>query len=295
MNGVTHNSSRVVHTLPSIDSGTYEQLSLNYDENQNALWLFMHSKPRPCFTPALIQEIQQVFSKIRQHDENTSPVDYFVAASTVPGIYNLGGDLHYFQECIEQQDKERLRDYGHSCLDIGYQCSTQFGRNVITIALVQGQAMGGGLEAALACNVIIAEESATFGFPEILFNLFPGMGAHIFLSRRVAPYVAQRMITSGNKYSAKEMYDMGIVDVLVKDGEGTNATAQYIKRHRSRLLAQRAILQANYRLNPVSMQELQDINDLWVDISMQIKPQDIRTMERLIRAQGKAAKSDVRS
>jgi DSF synthase len=50
-------------------------------------------------------------------------------------------------------------------------------RDVTTIALVQGDALGGGFETALSSNVLIAERSAKLGFPEILFNLFPGMGA----------------------------------------------------------------------------------------------------------------------
>ena len=47
-----------------------------------------------------------------------------------------------------------------------------------TISLVQGDALGGGFEAALCGDIIIAEKQARFGFPEVLFNLFPGMGAY---------------------------------------------------------------------------------------------------------------------
>ena len=285
MNGVPNISSSLLATTVPVDIGQYKQLSLTYDNQQNAMWLHMKSKPRPCFTPTLLHELDNVFSLINEHDETTTPIDYLVAASGTPGIYSLGGDLHYFQECIESQDKERLRKYGYACIDVSYQCAKQFDRNVTTIALVQGQAMGGGFEGALACNIIIAEEDATFGFPEILFNLFPGMGAHVYLSRRISPYAAQRMLSSGNQYTAQQMYDMGIVDVLVKKGEGVSATTDFIRRHRSRLLAHRAIYQANIRLNPVSIQELRDINDIWVETAMQISSHDLKTMARLVRAQ----------
>jgi len=49
-----------------------------------------------------------------------------------------------------------------------------------TISLAQGDALGGGFEAALSCSVIIAERRARFGFPEVMFNLFPGMGPTAF-------------------------------------------------------------------------------------------------------------------
>ena len=62
---------------------------------------------------------------------------------------------------------------------------TNFGLPIVTISLVRGNALGGGFEIALSGDVIIAERSAMMGFPEILFNCFPGMGAFQTLSSRV--------------------------------------------------------------------------------------------------------------
>ena len=66
-----------------------------------------------------------------------------------------------------------------------------------TITLVQGDALGGGFEAAISSNVVIAEKSAKFGLPEVLFNLIPGMGAYSFLVRRTSPDLAEKIIMSG--------------------------------------------------------------------------------------------------
>lgn len=277
-------------TSSFINHKEYQELIVNYDADQRALWGFMQGKPRPCFTPNLLHEIQDLLTLVAHNDQSEIPIDYLVAASSVPGIYNLGGDLAYFRDCIEKQDRERLREYGYACLEVGYACSTQVENGVTSIALVQGQALGGGFEGALSCNVIIAEETATFGFPEILFNLFPGMGAHSYLMRRVPPYLAKRMITSGNKYTAKELYDMGVIDVLAKEGEGISTTQEFIRQNRSRRRAHQAIECANLRVNPISLEELRDVNDIWVDAAMEIDPQAIRTMERLTRAQSRLFK-----
>ena len=126
------------------------------------------------------------------HEGEHRPVNYYVAGSRVPGVYNLGGDLAYFMQCIERRDRDALMSYATLCVDNLYpRIQNYFIPNLITIALVQGDALGGGFEGALANNVIIAEEQAKMGLPEILFNLFPGMGAYSLLARRVGPRLAE--------------------------------------------------------------------------------------------------------
>ena len=81
---------------------------------------------------------------------------------------------------------------------------------------MQGDALGGGFECALASDLIVAEERAQLGFPEILFNLFPGMGAYSLLSRRVGMKGAEKMILSARLYTAEELHELGVVDLLVE-------------------------------------------------------------------------------
>ncbi len=69
------------------------------------------------------------------------------------------------------------------------------------------------------------------GFPEVLFNLFPGMGAYSFLQRKVGRRITEELITSGNTYTARELYDMGVVDVITPDGTGEAAVYSYVRRH----------------------------------------------------------------
>jgi len=103
-------------------------------------------------------------------------IRYQVLASRIPGIFSLGGDLLHFSKLIEARDREGLIRYGIDCVDLVYWTSVGYNLPVTTIALVQGTAQGGGFEAALAAHVIVAERQCRFGFPEVMFNLFPGMG-----------------------------------------------------------------------------------------------------------------------
>ncbi len=135
--------------------------------------------------------------------------------------------------------------------------------------------------------MIIAERSAKLGLPEILFNLFPGMGAYSFLSRRLDPARAEKMILSGRIYTAEELFEMGVVDVLAEDGEGRYAAQAYIERNARKHNAYSAVYAARRRVHPVAEQELRDVVDIWVDAALNLQAPDLRKMERLAAAQAK--------
>jgi DSF synthase len=216
------------------------------------------------------------------------PFDYFVFASRTPGVFNLGGDLVLFRQAIERGDREELRRYAHACVEAGYANHTGYDNRVVTMALIQGDALGGGFESALSCDMIVAERSAKFGLPEVLFNLFPGMGAYSFLSRRIGPVRTEEMIMSGRIYTAEEMHALGVVQVLAEDGAGETAVREYIARHRTRHNAHSALYQARRLVNQVTLSELRDVTDLWVDAALRLSEQDLRKMARLAAAQDRA-------
>jgi DSF synthase len=131
----------------------------------------------------------------------------------------------------------------------------------------------------------VAEKQAKMGLPEILFNLFPGMGAYSLLARKLDAARAERMILSGRLYGAQELYDLGVVDVLAEDGDGEEAVRQYIARNARRHGAHRAICEVRRRINPLVFQELEDITRIWIDTALELEEADLRKMERLATAQ----------
>ena len=280
-----------LHTYQPLPFGPYEHLNVEYEEDQATLWFKYNSQPRPCFTPTLLENLnhcqQTVIDYVRSGGEGTLPIHYLVLASDVAGVHNLGGDLNLFKQLIAARDRAGLRRYAYACIDALYTNATSLGLPLTTIALVQGSALGGGFEAALSCNIIIAEKGVEFGFPEILFSLFPGMGAYSLLSRRITMRETEKMITSGKIYSSEELFDMGVVDVLAHAGEGEAALHEYIRNHRRSRNGLTAAQRARQRINPLTYEELADITEIWVDAALNLESRDLRLIDRLVRAQNR--------
>jgi DSF synthase len=268
----------------------YGELDLTINSHDEAIWCFMRPMGPPSFTPTLLRELisvrrtlQRMFANLRPGE--AAPIKYFVGGSRIPGIYNLGGDLSFFIECIRARNLEALRNYAHDCVDVAYHMTVGFHLPLVTIALVQGDALGGGFEGALSFNVLVAEKTAKFGLPEILFNLFPGMGAFSFLSRKLDAARAHKMIVSGRIYSATELYDMGLIDVLAEEGRGEEAVRDYIVQNRRQHTVHQRIRDVSMRVNPLSLDELHDVTDIWAEHAMRLAEPDLRNMERLASAQ----------
>ena len=268
----------------------YEQVRTHFDDEFGVMWSFMKPEPRPCYNETMLRELLAYQLSVetlkgRINDKGTShQVNYMVLASDIKGIFNLGGDLATFQTCIRNQSRTNLLAYAKLCVDNVW---TYYNMQapVTTISLVQGQAMGGGFEAALSAHILVAEKSAMMGLPEVLFNLFPGMGALSFLSRKVGMQAAEEMVCSGKVYSATELYQMGVVDVLAEDGEGEQALYQWIRKNHRSLNAYQAVQRAKKRVNPLTLEELYEITEIWVDAALKLTERDLKMMDRLVRAQ----------
>jgi DSF synthase len=271
----------------------YDQLETRFDPDFGVLWGFMNPKPRPTFNPQLLAELRGYVDSIVQpggliwHEGTRQVISYAVIASKVPGVFSLGGDLSLFREAIANHDRDLLVQYGRKCVDNLYPWSRNCDLPLTTIALVQGDALGGGFECALSASVLAAEESVRMGFPEILFNLFPGMGAYSFLARKVGRRVTEELITSGNLYTGRELFEMGVVDVLAPDGGGEAAVYSFIRKHARAPNGRRAIEMARREVEPVTHDELMRIVSIWADAALRLSERDIRLMERLVRAQNR--------
>jgi DSF synthase len=268
------------------------QYETEFEPATGTVWGYFNPRGTACYSLGLLKDIlahdQQLVANGARVDIDgvQQQVNYYVTASRVPKVFNLGGDLALFVLLIKARDRDALAHYARLCIDNVYPRTQNFFSPTLTkIALVQGDALGGGFECALASDLIIAEEGTQLGFPEILFNLFPGMGAYSLLSRRIGMRAAEELILSGRVLPAAKLHEMGVIDVLVRDGEGQTAVREWIAKNAKRRNGIQAAFRARKHVHPVTREELDAITEVWVDAAFRLQDRDLRMMSRIVRAQ----------
>ena len=279
-----------IHAAIPEDLFELAELDVLYEDSTATLWTFMDPEGRPSFTPTLLKDFENWQSLIgRNFGPDRIPLRYLVLGSRSSDVFCFGGDLELFQRLIRERNRDALVEYGHRCCAILDRNIRTLDIPMLTVGLVQGAALGGGFEALLSFDYIIAERQATFGLPEIMFGLYPGMGAHALLARKVGSAMADRIIVSNVTYTAEEMYDLGIVQELAEPGDGINAVRAFIKRSERRhagLVGSRRAIKEVWQLK---LDELNRITEMWADTALQLREQDLKVMSRLVSAQARLA------
>ena len=268
----------------------YATLRVESDPAGDTHWMYMHDDigrgVRPCFRTELMDDMWSFLSSITLREGQRQPGRLrHVVLGSAASAFNLGGDLDLFSKLIRGNNREHLLAYARRCVDGVYHLHNGLGGDVRTIALVQGDALGGGLELALSCHTIVAEEGVDMGLPEVLFGLFPGMGAYSFLCKRMSPQMAEKLILEGTILTSDEMHRMGVVDVLVPKGQGEAAVQDLIRQQQRSPHAHLAMNAVRGIAQPVGYDELMGITEVWVDTALALGEKSLRTMERIVRAQ----------
>ncbi len=255
------------------------------------LWAEMQHGARACFTPELMRDgrafqlhLKRLYARCpREH----MPFRYLAWTSRAEGVWSLGGDLATFLELIRRGDRAGLEAYARLSIDVLYDNYRSLDLPLLTVAVIEGDALGGGFEAMLTNDLVIAERGAKFGLPEILFNLFPGMGAYSFLRRKVGEVTARRLIEDGRSRSAEEMHALGLVDLLVERGEARDALRRLAREEGARFRTRLALKRVRERVEPVTRAELDEVVAIWVDLALELEEGDLRRMQALARHQAR--------
>jgi len=266
-----------------------DELTCQYDRGTRILWSKLAPQGIPCFSPQLLRDMERASAIVEGYflgHEVQRPLRYIVVYSGVPGVFSLGGDLGYFQRLIASQDRARLIEYGRSAINTTFRNYNAHNLNgVTTIALLEGDALGGGFECALSCDLVIAERHIKCSFPEVLFDMFPGMGAMSFLSRRVPRKILNDLTRSGRQFNADELLNMGVIDKVVDTGRGRDAVARLTRKWEYQHEAHSAMNGVDRLLNPVTITELNEVVRLWVDCALRLSPRGLEWMRRLHKQQ----------
>jgi len=276
----------------ALTQASLSELDCVLDAPNQAVWVYQRHLQSLGYSRDLLYDVRKFQSTVVSVCadpalEHERPFNFLVWGSRRPGVFNLGGDLNLFAHLIRNRDRSGLQHYARTCVDACYSHAIDLNLPIVTVAMVQGDALGGGFESVLGSDVIIAEAHAKFGLPEILFGLFPAMGAYSFLGRRIGAKAAEEMILSGRVFTARELLDRGIVDRVAEPGEGEIATRVFIKEAQKKFGAYRSIYQVRRRFHPLTYDEMLDIANLWVEAALTLEEVHVRRMTTLAAAQAR--------
>ncbi len=270
----------------------FDCISIEYSREEELLLWKIKDTGMPNFCLQGLQEFREFCDWVNTYFSHPDrPLKFIVSGSEHRCIYNMGGDLAFFLDCIRTKNTEKLITYAHLCIDAIYNIYTSFGLPSITIALVEGNAYGGGFECALAHDFIIAEEQTQFCLPENKFNLFPGMGAHSLLTRKIDIIEADRLIRSSRIYKTRYLQSLGLIEKVAEKGKSTAILHQFTNKIMEQFNFEYHHIQCKKMINPLLKKELLEITNLWVKACMKIESFDLRKMEILVNAQSRKMKT----
>lgn len=184
------------------ESGDVAVLTIDRQEKLNAL------------DPQVTEEIGQVLLEL----ESEAPRAIIVTGAGERSFV-AGADISAMSS-MSPLEAKRFSEIGHAAMAL-------LDRSPIpTIAAVNGYALGGGCEVAIACDIRVAAENATFGFPEVGLGILPGMGGTQRLPRLVGPALAKELIFTGRRIGAEEALRIGLVNRVVPQGEALDAARE---------------------------------------------------------------------
>jgi enoyl-CoA hydratase/carnithine racemase len=200
-------SGQGFYPYPQPDAG-YETAPVKLDTRGEVAILWLDNPPANSLSPAVIEALDTAWKAI----EAAGDVRAMILASPNPALFSAGADIKAFTQ-MDAAGGADLLSRGHELL------RTWERSRIMTIAAVNGLALGGGCEITMACDVRLAAFSASFGQPEVNLGIMPGFGGTQRLPRLVGPTKGLEMNTTGEAISAEDAYEYGLVNRLTPDHE----------------------------------------------------------------------------
>jgi enoyl-CoA hydratase / 3-hydroxyacyl-CoA dehydrogenase len=190
---------------PRPDAG-WEELPAKLETRGEVAIAWLDRPPANSLSPDMIQTLRRLW------DDAAGRVRVLILASANPMLFCAGADIKAFQ-AMDAAAARSLVDETHA---LARAMETS---DVVTIAAVNAAALGGGCELAMACDLRIAADSASFGQPEINLGIIPGFGGTQRLPRLVGEAKALALNLTGEAIGAAEAYEHGLANQVVADHE----------------------------------------------------------------------------
>ncbi|RJG21000.1 enoyl-CoA hydratase [Massilia cavernae] len=218
---------------------TYTNLSV--ERHQHTVQVTLQNPPAHTWTEDSLAALTMLVNDLQQER------DVYALVITGDGakFFSAGADLKLFADGDKATARRMAQRFGEA-----FEALAAF--RGVTIAAINGYAMGGGLECALACDIRIAEEHAQMALPEASVGLLPCAGGTQNLARLVGEGWAKRMILCGERIGAEKALAIGLVEEVVPSGQGLAAAlalaAKVARQSPSSVAACKTLIQAGRTL-----------------------------------------------
>ncbi|PZU93985.1 MAG: hypothetical protein DI527_05595 [Chelatococcus sp.] len=269
-------------------AGFLPEVQLAYEPDIKTLWVTIRPELKPVFTLQLLDSLVKVQSTVfalwgAPEQYHRAPVRFLAFRGTGP-FFTLGGDLDFYLDCLAKNDRAALTEYARLSAEGAIWNAGGLNGLVVTLATIHAKAIGGGIDAPRSCNVMIAEEQASFVYPEIKFNHFP-ITAVAVLSRRMGQQAAERLLLSGEELSASQFLEAGGLEAVVPTGTGEDWIRKYAHDSLPTHAARTALFSAFNRRSGDLRAELQHLGQIWTDCMLRLTPSAISKLQRIAQTQ----------
>src|SRR5581483_4737314 len=198
-----------------------EGQALSWELREGIVELALHRAPCNEIGSLTLEELERFIVALREMEEGAHAL---VIYSTLKSGFCAGADLRELYRRSHELDRDEavrgVRDY----LERIHRVLNAIDSSPLTtIAAVHGVTFGGGLELALACDLIIADKTARFAFPELRLGLIPGFGGIPRLKRDVGNAVVRDLLLTGRSFNSTKAQQIGLASQVVAEGEALRA------------------------------------------------------------------------
>lgn len=198
-------------------NSTYQAVSVD-DVGDGVLLATLQRRPANALGPPIIDGLEAALDEAHRRDTRV-----LVLASAIDGFFAAGADIKHMSGI----DAAGFAAYGDRLRTVLERLA---GTEVFSIAAVEGLALGGGLELAMAATMRVSGAEAAFGLPEVKLGLIPGAGGTQRLPRLVGRGRAIDIMATARQVPAAEAHSIGLVDRLVEAGEARDVALDLAKQ-----------------------------------------------------------------
>ena len=270
------------------NAGFLPEVEIAYEPDIKTLWVTIRPELKPVFTLQLLDSLVKIQSAIvalwgAPDQYHRAPVRFLAFRGAGP-FFTLGGDLDFYLDCLAKNDRASLAEYARLSAEGAIWNSGGLNGLVVTLSTIHAKAIGGGIDAPRSCNIMIAEQQASFVYPEIRFNHFP-ITAVAILSRRMGARAAERMLLSAEELSAEEFMAAGGLEAVVPTGTGEDWIRKYAADSLPMHAAKTALFSAFNRRAGDLREELEHLGEIWTDCMLRLHPAAISKLQRIAQTQ----------